>query len=128
MSDLRPIYCPECFNHSCVLKSKGKISIYFDGKQRTSGQFIYNLDEQRIDQLKTIMHEKLEDYFKWYSEFKNKKTIEKIDLISDDFFCENGCGTDGLGKFSVIGVLFSEKYFRSIVEDLANEYDIQLDL
>jgi len=128
MSDLRPIYCPECFNHSCYLKTKGKISIYFDGKQRTSGQFIYNLEDQRVDQIQSVMREKLEEYFEWYSGFKNKKPLEKVDLISSDFACENGCGAGDLGKFSVVGVLFSEKFFNNLVEELAAEYDVPLDL
>ena len=89
---------------------------------------MYNLEDQRVDQIQSTMREKLEEYFQWYSEFQNKKPLEKIDLVSDDFACENGCGGENLGKFSVVGVLFSEKYFKNLIEELASEYDIPLDL
>jgi len=128
MSNLRPIYCPVCFNHTLNLRRKGKITIYFDGKQRTSGQFIYNLDDQRPDQLKQVLEEKLEEYFKWYGEFQNKAPIQKIDLYCTDFECESGCELPHGTKLSVIGVLFSEKYILDLINDLASEYDILLDL
>ena len=128
MSSLRPIYCPVCFNHTLFLKEKGKVTIYFDGKQRTSGQFIFNLEDQRPDQLKQVLEEKLEEYFKWYGEFQNKAPIKKIDLFSSDFFCENGCEIPSSTKLSVIGVLFSEKYVMDLISDLASDNEILLDL
>ena len=125
MNNDRPIYCPACFNHTCFLKESGKVTIFFDGKKKASGVFIFNIKEQRADQIYQVIKEKLEEYFIWYGEFKNKEPLKKIDLFSSDFLCEKGCTLNN--NLSVVGILISENKFKSLVHKLAKDYDVFLD-
>ena len=127
MSNLRPIYCPKCFNHTCRLKVKGKVIILFNGKQMTSGQFIFNLEDQRIDQIQSLIKEKLKEYFEWYGNLKNKTPIKSIDLLSEDFKCESCSSDANLGKLSIIDILMTENMLRKIIDEYSSTYEVPLD-
>ena len=124
---IKPTYCPECFNTSLILKNSGKVYLYFDGKKKESSVFLYNIEKDSPEEVLQRLEEKLEDFFKWYGSFDNKLTISKVEAISPDFVCEEGCSLSSGFQPSVVGVLFDEGAFAELVEETSSKYGVELD-
>ena len=124
---IKPTYCPECFNTSLELKNSGKVYLYFDGKKKESSVFLYNIEKDSAEEIHQRLEEKLEDFFKWYGSFDNKLTINKVEAISPDFVCDEGCTLAAGFQPSVGGVLFEESVFQELVEETATKYGVDLD-
>ena len=123
----KPTYCPNCYSMSLELKDSGKVTLLFDGKKKESSAFIFNLKVDLEEEVNANLLRCLNDYFKWYGSFNNKEVIKKVEAISSDFRCTDGCSLDANFKPSVVGILFSEKIFESYVKDSADSNDVELD-
>ncbi len=75
------------------------------------------------------LNERVEDFFKFYSEFNNKVPIKTIEVYASDFLCTANCKIDLVHtKVSVIGVLFSVHEIRSVLVELGEKFGIEIDL
>ena len=124
----KPNYCPICFNDTLVIKEQGKVDIYINGKHRNTGQFLFNLNNQDSEDIREILLEKLNDFFKWCGDFNNKEAITKIDIVSTDFICDGGGSIPSSFKPSIIDVLVPLEEYQEMVESLAKKFSIELDI
>jgi len=122
------MYCPKCFNNNLSICSHGVIHLIVNGKQMDAGRFLYNLKKEDLPEIQKSFHLKLEEFFEWYSNFKNKQAITKIEVCSGDFVCENGCHIDINSRFSVIDVLISKKSIINFLNDLGIKYKLHIEL
>ena len=120
-------YCPKCFNTSLDLKTSGKVYLYFDGKKKESSLFIYNLENDFQDEINTRLVSRIDDFFRWYGNFDHKMPIKKVEALSPDFKCLDGCSIESNFQPSVVGILFDQKFFESSVRDLASTHGVELD-
>ena len=127
MIQTKQAYCPHCFNTSLELKVSGKVSLFFDGKKKENSVFIFNLEKDMIEEVEQTLVSKLTDFFKWYGGFDHKQPIKKVEAISSDFICTEGCKLDTHFQPSVIGILIDQKFFESSVSEIASKYDVELD-
>lgn len=121
------LYCPTCLNTSLKMNNHGVVNLTINGIQMDSGRFLYNLGTQTKKEIANELKAKLEIFFKWYASFKNREPINKLDISSSDFYCEDGCSL-GIGKrFNVIGILVSEDSIKQILNELGDKYNISID-
>lgn len=120
-------YCPNCFNMCLELKSSGKVNLYFDGKKKESSVFIYNLHSNLPEDIQQKVLDKLVDFFQWYGSFGNKQPISKVEALSSDFICEDGCSLNPSFQPSVVGILFDQKFFENAVQEIAEKYGVEID-
>ncbi len=119
-------YCPKCLNNTLDIKSRGVVQVIVNSKQMDTGRFLYNLSDD--EDVAESMEEKLEDFFKWYSNFQNKDPIEVVELLTTDFACENKCPIDLSLKFTIVDVLISRERLEKCIKGLAVTYDMALEL
>ena len=123
------MYCPVCFQNTMKIKSSGVVKLAFNGKSKSSSLFTYNLQKETQEQLLAKLSERVEDFFKFYSEFNNKVPIKTIEVYASDFLCTANCKIDLVHtKVSVIGVMFSVHEIRSVLEELGGKFGIDIDL
>ena len=127
MINVRTTYCPVCFSEDLELSQTGKITLFFNGKQHETASLRFDLLSDSPEDLEQKLIKALVNYFKFYSEFKNKEPISEIDATSVDFKCSNSCFLPPGTKVSVVNLLFKEEFLHSICEDLADEYSLDLD-
>ena len=120
-------YCPHCFNTSFELKNSGKVYLYFDGKKKESSVFLYNLTNNSQEEINQQLTSKLSDFFQWYGGFDHRLPIKKVEAISPDFVCNEGCSLESSFQPSVVGILFNQKFFESSVQDIASSFDVEVD-
>lgn len=126
MISTRNSYCPQCFHTSLELKNSGKVYLSFDGKRKESSMFLYNLDNDIIEDVQEKLVQKLNDFFNWYGSFDHKLPIEKVEAVSPDFKCVDGCTIDPNFRPSVVGILFDQKFFENAVKDSAETNGVEL--
>lgn len=123
------MYCPKCFNNSLGICSKGVINITINGKQMDAGRFLFNLEtEEKKKQLKPALKLKLQEFFKWYSNFQNKAPITFVTLDTSDMRCDEGCGILAKSRFSIIDVLIPKSEFVELLAIEAERYGIEIQL
>lgn len=122
------MYCPECFNNSLKLNSRGVVRLAFNGKSKETSLFLYNVTKDKPDEVRKNIIEKFDEFFKWYASFKSADPIKNIELYSNDFTCSNNCKILLSTKISVIGLLISPKEVIDIANDLGQKYNLQLQL
>ena len=120
------IYCPICFNDSLHLKDSGKINVYFNGRLNESAQCLFNLETSKVEELENKVTEILTQYFKWYSGFQNREPVKSIEIVSIDYKCDHGCVIPADSKISVVGVIFTDDFYKNIIRDLAQAYSLEL--
>ncbi len=121
------MYCPQCFNDSLRICSKGVIYIAINGKQMDAGRFLFNLEsEEKLNQLKPSLTVKLQEFFAWYSNFKNKAPITFVAIDTSDMQCEEGCVIGAKNRFSIIDVLISRQELLELLEAEAKRYGIEI--
>ncbi len=121
-------YCPCCLNDTLSINSRGMIEIIINGKKMDAGHFLYNLSKDSKDDIFNAFQEKLEAFFKWYSEFQNKVPIKTVEIVSPDFSCENKCRLDLTFKASVIDLLIPGTLLDKALKELCQDYDLKLSL
>lgn len=122
------MYCPTCFNDTLKLNSRGVIKLAFDGKQKDTSLFLFNVQKETHEELLKNLKAKIEEYFKWYSSFQSKDPIKNIEVYTNDFTCVNHCKIPLTTKLTVVGLIFSAKEVHDIAKELGKTYQIQLKL
>lgn len=122
------MYCPSCLNNTLYLKPRGVMNIIVNGKQMDSGRFLYNFEKEKsvfINDLK----DKLEEFFKWYSNFTNTDPITRVEINTLDAACDNGCRhTPGL-RFSIFDSnLLSLAEVKPILDDLGKKHNLEIEI
>jgi len=120
------MYCPKCLGDSLYLREHGVINLIINNKQMDAGRFLYNLSDQSGEELKMALSQKVEEFFKWYSNFKNREAIEIIELCTSDVFCENKCSIPLNHRLSVIDVLISRQQLAELCEDIGQKYNMSI--
>ncbi|HLE10005.1 MAG: hypothetical protein A2504_00855 [Bdellovibrionales bacterium RIFOXYD12_FULL_39_22] len=122
------MYCPKCLNNTLALASHGIVNITINGKQMDTGRFLYNADKESKQEIIDNLTDKLIDFFKWYSTFKNQDPIKFVQISSSDFVCEDKCAIDLRTKFSVIDILIPKSTVNKILHDLGQQYNMKIEL
>ena len=119
-------YCPKCFNKSLRIQEKGVVHIIINGKQMEKGRFFYKMSEKKVNFL--FFKEKFEDFFEWYSEFKNIDPIATVNLVTKKGYCTNHCKFEEDSQFSVIDILISSEAVNDLLVSLGKKYGIGINL
>lgn len=122
------LYCPACMNDTLTIQPRGTVDIIINGMQRDTGRFLYNISKDSKDEIYDRFKDKLDDFFRWYSNFQNQETVSQVDIISADFKCENGCRLEIGFKASVIDVLIPSKVLNETLAELSEDFGIEVDL
>jgi hypothetical protein len=122
------MYCPKCFNQTLFIKQKGVVDIYINGKKRDSGRFLFNMDPSYTEQNVQDFRHKCDDFFKWYSGFNNKDSIQYVELHTVDVKCESGCAFSPMERFSAVDSVISSNQIKQVIEQLAQKYSMQVEL
>ncbi len=122
------MYCPMCFNDTLSLKRKGVIHLVINGKQMDAGRFLYNQEQEPPEKIINDFTKKIEEFFKWYSSFKNQKPITEMFIFSFDFSCHQGCKIPLSQRFSIIDVLIPREKISDILDKVALKYQLEIKL
>ncbi len=122
------MYCPKCLNDTLSVSSRGVVNLIVNGKQMDAGRFLFNLGKESPEDLQKSFQTKLEEFFIWYSGFKNKDPITRIEVCSGDFRCESGCRIDINSRFSVINILIPRKTVLKLLDELGQKYNLRVEL
>lgn len=122
------MYCPVCMNNTLNFSASGVVHVILNDKQMDAGRFYYNLDNIDDPHFLEELTKKLEEFFRWYSNFQNKEAITKIQLCTSDVVCEEKCNVPMANRFSILDVLVSRKKIETILEKLSKKYSIQVHL
>lgn len=122
------MYCPKCLNSTLNFNTRGIIHVIINGKQMDSGRFLYNLDHLDDPSFLMDLNDKVEEFFKWYSQFQNQEVITNVELCTSDVVCDNKCAIAIDLKFSIIDVMVRKKTLVKILEELSKRYGIKVDL
>lgn len=122
------MYCPVCFQDTMKIRSNGVVKLAFNGKSKNTSLFTYNLQKETQDQLDAKLREKIDEFFKFYSELNHKTPIKNFEAYSSDFTCMEGCSINISTKVSVIDVLFTMAKIERILKEEASRYSIIINL
>jgi len=122
------MYCPICFQNTLKIRSSGVIKLAFNSKQRNTSLFTYNLQKETQEQLLEKLREKVVDFLSFYSEFTNKTPIKNFEAYSSDFQCTSNCKIDINTKVTVIGVVYTVREIRTLLEEEGKRLGIAIEL
>lgn len=120
------MYCPKCFNDTLKIASKGRVKITFNGKSKSTSQFLYNLDQDTKKDIDSKIEEVIEDYFSYYSNFQNIDPIEEIQMLSFDFICSNNCALTVDNQINVREIFTKIDSLKKLLNKVAQKYNIQI--
>lgn len=110
------------------IRSSGVIKLSFNGKQRNTSLFTYNLQKETQEQLDQKLREKIVDWMSFYSEFANKTPIKHFEVYSADFVCTNNCKIDIMNtKVSVIGILYPMIEVKNMLHSEGQKFGIPVE-
>ncbi len=104
------------------------MDIYINGKKRDNGRFLYNMDPAYKEAVFSDFKKKAEEFFRWYSDFKNQQTIEYVELLTVDVRCENGCKFSPMERFSAVDTVVSREAILDVFDELGKKYDMSVNL
>ena len=90
------------------------------------GRFFYKIPEAEVNLL--LFKEKIEDFFRWYSEFKNIEPITTVNLMTKKGYCTHNCKFESDVQFSVIDILISSEAVHDLLVSLGKKYSIGINL
>lgn len=122
------MYCPKCLNQTLFIQTKGVVDIIINGKKRDNGRFLFNMDPDFYEAVVADFYKKCEEFFKWYSEFKNQDTIQYIELLTVDVKCENNCRFSPMERFSAVDVVIDRKTITKVINELGAKYNMTVEL
>lgn len=122
------MYCPKCLNNTMSLASRGVVNISVNGMQRDTGRFLFNTSKESKEEIAKNFEKKLEEFFAWYSEFKNPEPIKYVQLTSSDYVCESGCHIALTTKMSVVNILVPASRLNTILNNLGKKYNMKIEL
>lgn len=122
------MYCPVCFQNTMKIRSSGVVKLSFNGKQRNTSLFTYNLQKDTQEQLDQKLREKIVDFLSFYAEFANKTPIKTFEVYSADFVCTNSCKLDIMStKVSVVGIIYPVQKVKTILQEEGDKFGIEID-
>lgn len=123
------MYCPKCLEDGLFLKSRGVVELVINGKQMDAGRFLFNRDTSKKEEIYSDFKKKLEEFFSWYSQFKNPEPIQVVELSTADFKCE-GCGFSPSFKhrFPIADVLIPQAFVVKCLKEQAEKYKLDIKL
>jgi len=110
------------------VKSKGVVHLVVNGKKMDSGRFLFNFEESSKEEFFQTFTEKLENFFKWYSGFKNQDPIAVVELYTNDTTCEEGCHIPLDYHVSVIDFLIDKKKLSDLLSKEAVKYQMTIEI
>ena len=119
-------YCPKCFHKSLCIQEKGVVHIIINGKQMEKGRFFYKVSEGDNNLL--LFKEKFEDFFQWYSGFKNIDPVTTVNLVTKKGYCTKKCKFESDLLFSVMDILISSEKVNELLVSLGKKYGIGINL
>lgn len=122
------MYCPICFNNTLKVSSRGVVHLVINGKKMDSGRFLFNFDDMTKDEILQNFIEKLESFFKWYSNFTNKDPIALVELYTNDVSCMDSCKIPIGHYVSVIDLLIDKKTLTGLLEEQAEKYKLSIEI
>ena len=122
------MYCPKCLSQTLFIQPKGVVDIYINGKKRDNGRFLYNMDPAYEEEVFNDFKAKAEEFFKWYSDFKNKETIEYVELLTVDVKCDNNCRFSPMERFSAVDTVISSEAILEVFSELGEKYNLDVEL
>lgn len=122
------MYCPVCFSDTLFVGHRGVVNLIINGKQMDAGRFLFRVEDERRETVKAELKRKLEEFFKWYSNFQNKDPIKKIELFSSDFSCEAGCKMPLNYRQSVVDILITSAELRNMLTEMGAKYKLEIKL
>ena len=92
-----------------------------------AGRFLFNLEnEEKSKQFKPALKVKVQEFFKWYSNFQNKEPINLVAIDTSDMMCEHGCVITAKSKFSIVDILLSKSELLELLDQEANRWGIEI--
>ncbi len=122
------MYCPKCLNNTLAINSRGVVHLMINGKKMDSGRFLFNFGEMTNNELIEAFTEKIESFFKWYSNFQNQEPIALVELYTSDLSCEDGCPIPIEHYVSVIDLLIKKETLNKILNSAADKYSMTIEL
>lgn len=104
------------------------VDIYINGKKRDNGRFLFNMDPVFEDALYKDFKEKVEEFFQWYSNFKNQEPIEYLELLTVDVHCENNCRFSPMERFSAVDTVIDRETVREVLMEVGEKYNMDIQL
>lgn len=93
-----------------------------------AGRFLFNIVDGREEMLVNDLTKKIEEFFKWYSNFQNPQPIYVVELLTAHVNCDNNCPFSPSQRFSVVGVLIKREQVTSILKTLGEKYKMEIEL
>lgn len=123
------MYCPKCLENGLFLKSRGVVELIINGKQMDAGRFLFNRDTSKKEEIYSDFKKKLEEFFSWYSQFKNTEPIQIVELSTADFKCEV-CGFSPPLKqrFPIADVLIPQSVVIKCLKEQGEKYNLDIKL
>lgn len=122
------MYCPKCLNNTLAINSRGVVHLMINGKKMDSGRFLFNFGEMTKTEFLDTFTEKIESFFKWYSNFQNQEPIAVVELYTSDLTCEDGCIIPIEHYVSVIDILIKKDTLLKILSEAAESYQMTIEL
>jgi len=123
------VYCPKCFNSTLALNNRGVVDLIINSKQMDAGRFLFNLESNNREKIIQDFRLKLEEFFEWYSGFKNIEPIQYVEVCTADFKCTNCQYVPGLkNRYSIIDSLIPQKIMIQSLQELSTKYHLELKL
>ena len=122
------MYCPICFNNTLKVSSRGVVHLVINGKKMDSGRFLFNFDDMTKKEILQNFVDKLESFFKWYSNFNNKEPIAVVELYTNEVSCMDSCKIP-IGHFvSVIDLLIEKRTLTELLDQQAKKYNLSIEI
>ncbi len=99
-----------------------------NGKKMDSGRFLFNFGEMTSAEFLQAFTEKIESFFKWYSNFQNQDPIAVVELYTSDLTCEDGCPIPIEHYVSVIDILIKKDTLLKILSSQAEKFNMTIEL
>ncbi len=122
------MYCPKCLNDTLRVSSRGVVHLVINGKQMDSGRFLFNFNDMSKEEFLQSFIEKMDTFFEWYSNFKNKEPISAVELFNNDTNCIDGCKVPMSHYISVIDLLVDKKTLHKLLQEHATKFDLVIDV
>ncbi|MFN8369204.1 MAG: hypothetical protein U0T83_01115 [Bacteriovoracaceae bacterium] len=120
-------YCPVCFNLSLDIHEKAVVTLLVNKLKRDNGNFIARAEDKHEVFVQSL-EAKLKEFFSWYAQFKNRATVEEIQLITSSVSCRQNCKLPLDNKVNLVGILIGKKELIEIVKKIAALYHIDTNI
>lgn len=123
------LYCPKCLDSSIQLESSGKVHFIINGKHQETSQLLFrDLLGSGPEEFLAEFEHKIDEFMKWYKQFKHRDPIRSIQVFTNNYRCKNGCAFSPNLKFSVIDTLLPAKRVVEIVRKAGDRHGIETSL